>query len=279
MMKLATSANLSTGLLNGIRGFIFALLSLVFFGKRIIRMTRKEFTLALIAGLINTCGFIIQTIGIASTTPAKCGFITGTYIVFIPIFVFFIYHQKIKVNHLISIVVALIGMAILTGIYREQSQFNRGDLLSLISAMFYALSIAYLGNTAKDIDFSIVAFMLGITLMAGGTTWWLFVEKAQVGQIIVKDAIISVLYLGIVTSFLCQSIQIYAQKYTKAVLAGIILMLEGLFALVFSILLGYEKLSYDLVIGGATMMAAFILAEINFKRRKKSMNLEEVIAV
>jgi len=276
-MKLATTANLSTGLLNAIRGFIFTLLSLAFFGKRIIRMTKKEFKLALIAGLINTCGFIIQTLGIASTTPAKCGFITATYIIFIPIFVFFVYRQKIKINHLISIVFALIGMAILTGIYREQSQFNYGDLLSLISAMFFGLSIAYLGNTAKGIDFSIVAFMLGISLMVVGTIWWLLIEKAQVGQIVVREAIISVLYLSIVTSFLCQTIQIYAQKYTKAVLAGIILMLEGLFAMIFSILLGYDELTYDLLIGGAIMMVAFILAVINFDHSKKRNGREEVI--
>lgn len=278
MMKLATSANLSTGLLNGIRGFIFALLSLIFFGKRIIRMTKREFKLSLLAGLINTCGFIIQTIGIASTTPAKCGFITGTYIVFIPIFVFFIYHQKIKVNHLISVVVALIGMAILTGIYKEQGQFNRGDLLSLISAMFYALSIAYLGNTAKDIDFSIIAFMLGITLMVGGASWWLIVEKASIDPIVVKDAIISILYLSIVTSFICQSIQIFALKHTKTVLAGLILMLEGFFALVFSIVLGYDVLSNDLVIGGAIMTIAFVLAEISFKQKKKNVTYEEITA-
>ena len=278
MMKLATSAELSTGLLNGIRGFIFALLSLLFFGKRIIKMTKKEFKLALIAGFINTCGFIIQTIGITSTTPAKCGFITGTYIVFIPVFVFFVYHQKIQLNHLISIVVAIIGMAILTGIYREQNHFNRGDLLSLISAMFYALSIAYLGNTAKDIDFSIVAFMLGITLMIGGGLWWIVVDKADIGQIHIKDALISVLYLSVVTSFICQSIQIFAQKYTKAVIAGLILMLEGFFALVFSILLGYDVLSYDLVVGGIIMMIAFVLAEISLKRKKKNASYQEMIA-
>jgi len=85
------------------------------------------------------------------------------------------------------------------------------------------------------------------------------------------------LYLSIVTSFLCQTIQIYAQKYTKAVLAGIILMLEGLFAMIFSILLGYDELTYDLLIGGAIMMVAFILAVINFDHRKKRNGREEVI--
>jgi drug/metabolite transporter (DMT)-like permease len=119
--------------------------------------------------------------------------------------------------------------------------------------------------------------MLGISLMVVGTIWWLLIEKAQVGQIVVREAIISVLYLSIVTSFLCQTIQIYAQKYTKAVLAGIILMLEGLFAMIFSILLGYDELTYDLLIGGAIMMVAFILAVINFDHRKKRNGREEVI--
>ena len=143
--------------------------------------------------------------------------------------------------------------------------------------MFLGLSIAYLGNTATGLDLSIVAFLLGISLMVVGTFWWLLIEKAQVGQIVVREAIISVLYLSIVTSFLCQTIQIYAQKYTKAVLAGIILMLEGLFAMIFSILLGYDELTYDLLIGGAIMMVAFILAVINFDHRKKRNGREEVI--
>ncbi|MFA5766245.1 MAG: EamA family transporter, partial [Bacilli bacterium] len=92
------------------------------------------------------------------------------------------------------------------------------------------------------------------------------------------DALISVLYLSVVTSFICQSIQIFAQKYTKAVIAGLILMLEGFFALVFSILLGYDVLSYDLVVGGIIMMIAFVLAEISLKRKKKNASYQEMIA-
>ncbi|MDD3171292.1 MAG: DMT family transporter [Bacilli bacterium] len=277
MMKIATSANLSTGLLNGIRGLIFSFLILVFFRKKIMKMTRKELIIALIAGIINTFGFIIQTIGIANTTPANCGFITVTYIVFIPLFVFIIYKQKIGLNHMISIIIALLGMVILTGVYQEGISLGKGNLFCLISALFFALSIAYLGNTAREVHFSIIAFMFGITLMVGGFFWWLVVENGIIGDINIKAGLVSTLYLGVVTSFLCQSMQIFAQKHTKAVVAGLILMLEGFFALVFSIILGYDTLTPNLVIGGVIMTIAFIISEIDFRRKKKDSVQKELI--
>ena len=62
------------------------------------------------------------------------------------------------------------------------------------------------------------------------------------------------LYLGAVCSFVAQTIQVAAQRHTSAPSAGLIMMLEGFFGSVFSVLIGFEPLSAQLFVGGVLIM-------------------------
>lgn len=264
--KIALDANASPGFINFFRGFLFVVLILIFFYKKIVKMTFKDFKIGLIAGLLNFGGYITQTIGVQYTTPSNNAFISATYVVIVPFLAFTIYQKKLQVKSFVSISFCLLGMTILTGIVNEVLTINIGDLYSFISAFFYAGSIVYLSYGVKTTDVSVVAFMLAVVQTIGGLFFFIFVETGQLTDIDWAVAVVPLLYMGIICSFFGQTVQVLAQKHTSATSAGLIMMLEGVFGSVFSVTFGFEAFTAKLVLGGILIMLSIILMEVNFKQ-------------
>ncbi|WP_176586590.1 EamA family transporter, partial [Priestia megaterium] len=93
---------------------------------------------------------------------------------------------------------------------------------------------------AKNVDVSIVSFMMAMVQAIGGLIFCLVSERAQFVYIDWSAAIVPLLYMGIMCSFAAQTIQVLAQKHTSATSAALILMLEALFGSIFSIAFGFE---------------------------------------
>ena len=72
----------------------------------------------------------------------------------------------------------------------------------------------------------------------------------------------AVIYLGLFSTCLCYFLQTLAQKHTTPAQAGVLLSTEGLFGSVFSVLLGMEALTVNLVTGGLIIMASILLMEL-----------------
>ncbi|MEH7416824.1 DMT family transporter [Neobacillus drentensis] len=264
--KIALDANVSAGLINFVRGLLFVVCILLFFYKKIVKMTFKDFKVGLIAGLLNFGGFITQTIGVIYTTPSNNAFISAAYVVIVPFLAWTIYGKKFQVKSLVSIIACLIGMVIMTGIMSEEITVNIGDVYTLICAFFYAGSIVYLGYSTSTTEFSVVAFMLAAVQTMGGFLFYLFVEHGHLSDINWSVAIVPLLYMGIICSFMGQTLQVLAQKHTSATSAGLIMMLESVFGSIFSIAFGFEPITLKLIVGGMIIMLSIILMEVEFKQ-------------
>lgn len=273
--KIALDANASPGFINFFRGFLFVVLVLMFFYKRISKMTLKDFKIGLIAGLLNFAGYMTQTIAIQYTTPSNNAFISATYVVIIPFIAWVVYQKKLQVKSFISISFCLLGMTILTGILNDALTINIGDVYSFICALFYAGTIVYLSYGARTTDVSIVAFMLAVVQAIGGLFFFFFIETGQLTDVNWSAAIVPLLYMGIIGSFVSQTVQVLAQKHTSATSAGLIMMLEGIFGSIFSVAFGFETFTDKLVVGGILIMLSIILMEVDFKQLL-SKNREQV---
>ncbi len=264
--KIALDANVSAGFINFVRGFLFVVCVLLFFHKKIFKMTFKDFKVGLIAGMLNFGGFITQTIGVMYTTPSNNAFISSAYVVIVPFIAWIIYGKKFQVKGLVAIAACLIGMVIITGISNKEINMNIGDVYTLICAFFYAGSIVYLGYSTSTTDFSVVAFMLAAVQAIGGFVFFLLVEKGQLSAVSWSVAIVPLLYMGIICSFVGQTVQVVAQKHTSATSAGLIMMLESVFGSIFSIAFGFEPFTVKLIVGGMIIMLSIILMEVEFKQ-------------
>lgn len=261
VIKMALDAHVPPGFINFVRGFIFMGLTWLVFRNKIRAMTRAEFRIGLIAGALNFGGFLMQTIGVKYTTPSNNAFISATYVVMIPFIAWFFYRKKLQAKSLLAILLCVAGMGLLTNVAGKGLSVNIGDIYSLICALFYAASIVYLSYGARTTHVGIVAFMLAAVQTAGGLSFFLLAERGQLAGVHWPAAILPLLYVAVLCSFVGQILQVAAQQHTSATSAGLIMMLEGVFGSLFSIAFGYEAFTSSLLFGGALITLSLVIME------------------
>ncbi|MBQ7902564.1 MAG: DMT family transporter [Oscillospiraceae bacterium] len=267
-IKMALDRGMSAGMLNMARGFIFSTVVFVAFPKNVLSMSKAEFTNGMLVGTFNALGFITQAIGALYTTPSNSSFLTTTNVVMVPFMAWAIFKIRPKLRNLLAVVVCMAGMGVLTGAFETEFVLNIGDLYTVIGALFFGLSIVFLAKQPECGHFSTGAFMMGITLFAAGLVYMLVFEEISFAAVAWTKVILPVLYLSIGSNFIAQSLQIVAQRHLSASTACLILMLEGVFGSIFSVLFGYEPFTINLLLGGGLIVCSLVLSEIQFVKKK-----------
>ena len=268
-IKIALDMGVTVGLMNMIRAAMFTAIILVLFHKHIFSMTKDEFKIGLLAGTANMMGFVLQSIGAQYTTLSNSAFLTTTNVVMIPFMAWIIMKRKPQPKNFVAVAICMVGTAVLAGVFQNGLSFNVGDLYSLACAFGFGLSIVFLAMQKSESHFAVGAFMVAVTHFLGGAFYFVFFEGMHMPQIDWKFAILPLIYLGVGSSFLAQSLQVAAQKYVNPSTASLVLMFESVFGSLFSILFGFEKFTLNLLIGGSLIVVSLVVSEIDFKTMKK----------
>ena len=230
-------------------------------------MTRFDFKAGLLMGITNFIAYYLQTDGLRFTTPAKNAFITTMYVALSPLLLWIFWHERPRRKTYFVIPLALIGMGILTNVTASGLALNYGDLLTLISSIFWALQLIFFGKIASKASSPwIIIFMIGLIQGIAGWCVSFTTETQTFAHIHWIQALIPVALLAILVTFVAQGLQITAQKYTDATSAGLLLMLESFFASVLSVILGYDSLTHSLIIGGAILLLANAIMQTDLYR-------------
>ena len=212
----------------------------------------------IICGLVLTVDSLFQQLGMAYTTVGKGGFITSLYIVIVPVLGRCFFGRTVHLQQWMSVFLASVGMYFicLSGVV----SVNKGDLFILASAFCFAihiLSVEYFAQNADGVRFSFLQF-LACTL-ANGILMFIFEEPSwkQVDQ-----ALLPVLYAGIMSSGIAYTLQILGQSKVNAVLSSMLLSLESVFAVLSGWLILNQLLTLRELFGCCLVFAAIILAQI-----------------
>jgi len=218
----------------------------------------ENFKAGAVLGLLLWFLYIPQTLGLKYTSAANSGFITGTFIMFVPILVFFFHKKMPSINRLFSILLVIAGLWILTG---GMSSINIGDILTLFCAVGYAthlfVSDIYMKKGLNPYivtfqQFLVTGILSFITLLLTGGSF-------KAGNIGVINAIF---FLALFPSLSAFIIQLWAQKFTSPLKVSIIFSLEPVFGALFSWTLGNEEFIAVRALGGIIIVAAMIIAEL-----------------
>ena len=218
----------------------------------------------LLAGSVLFIGSSLQQIGIVYTTAGKAGFITGLYVIIVPILGLLV-RQQPGIGTWAGAALATVGLYLLS--VTGKFTISRGDLLVLTSAFFWAIHVQIIGwlstrtNTIKLAFFQFAACSI-LSLIAAA-----FAEVITVQRLL--KAIIPILYGGFVSVGVAYTLQVVAQRYTHPSHAAIMLSLETVFAAVGGRLILSEKLSLRGFIGCALMFVGMILSQLNIKESRK----------
>lgn len=217
-----------------------------------------------IAGILIFMGVSFQQWGMVYTTAGKAGFITGLYVILVPLLGLFWGHRT-RFYSWLAAGIACIGLYFLS--INESFQLSWGDLLEIIGAFFWAghvLLIGWLTMRMDSIKLSCIQFA-GCSILSLIAAL-LFETITMAG---VMGALIPILYGGLISTGIAYTLQVVAQKDAPPSHASIIMSLEAVFAALGGWIVLHEILSMRSVLGCSLMLFGILLSQLQFFIKKK----------
>jgi drug/metabolite transporter (DMT)-like permease len=210
----------------------------------------------IITGLIISLGISFQQIGLQTTTAGKAGFITGLYVIFVPVAGIFFGH-KTSITVWTGVILSAIGLYFLS--ITDLLRMAPGDFLILLCAITFTghvLMIAWLSPKMGSLYLAIVPFAI-CSLVSMGLAFSL--ETIVWKNIL--EAAVPILYGGVFSVGIAYTLQVVAQKSAHPAYASIILSLESVFAAIGGWLLLNEHLSLRSLLGCSLMLGGMIIVQ------------------
>lgn len=244
------------------RFFIAFLFVGVLYAKRIaqnFRFAQLKFGVAL--GAVFLAAFYTQLLGLQYSTPSNNAIITSANVVIVPFIVWMVRKKRPRYSVFLSCAISLAGILVISLNVSQGFALHFGDALSLLSAALFAVQIVAVGQLSHHIDFSVLvcmefgtAALLSLALFgATGGRFSLFFNTR---------GMLAVLYLGAVCTCVCFLLQAWALRRVQPARGAVIMSTEALFGALLSMLLGVERLSWRVVVGGLLLFFAVVLPEL-----------------
>lgn len=208
-------------------------------------------------GLALALGINLQQVGLLFTSVTNSGFITGLYVIFVPL-LGLLFRQKSSLGIWLGATLAVIGMYLLS--VGEGFEVASGDWLQLAGAVIWGIHVLLVGYFARRHDPLILSVLQLLVCAAISLVLALILEDIRLERIL--DAAPAILYGGLVGVAIGFTLQVIAQQHAVASHAAIILSLEAVFAAIAGTLFLNELLDLQGYLGCALMLAGMLLAQL-----------------
>lgn len=247
------------------------------FHKKLCLLSKKLWGHGAILGLFLFLSYLFQTIGCQYTTAGKNAFLTTIYVVLVP-FLHWIFNKKKPDRYcVIAAFMAVAGIGLLS--LQGDMTMNIGDVLTLICGFGYAIHIVFI-DRYTEIEDPVLLTVLQLGFAAVFS--WILAPVLDGGfpaGALRPDMIAGMLYLGLLSTMAAFLLQNVGQKYTKPSTAALLLSMESVFGIIFSMIFLGEELTLKLAAGCILIFAAVIMAEtkLEFFKRKKTVGSKEYV--
>lgn len=243
---------------------------LIFERGRVDRAERAlTFKASLITGIVLFCAITLQQFGIQITASAGVsGFITGLYMIMVPLAYFLFFKKRTGINVWIGAVLALIGLVLLCIKSGEGFAFGLGELLLFLGSLFWTahvMLIDHYGKNLRSLHYSWGQFAVCAAL---GLICMFIFEDVTLSALI--DAKWALLYCGVMSSGIAYTLQVVGQKRADPSYAVIILSTESAFSAIGGALFGIDNISLIGYIGCVFMFAGIICTQTTLKSKKST---------
>ena len=243
------------------------IMAVAFLKYRELYFERSHVGFGLLFGLAMFLAYYTQTIGITDTTPGKNAFLTGTYCVIVPFLAWLLLRRRPNRYNIVAAVLCIVGIGFISLDGSLTMRF--GDAMTLVCAVFYALHIILVSQFAQGRNIYVLTMwqFVGVaicSLIVGG----LF-EPMPDWAAVPMDCWISLAYLAVACTTVALLFQNIGQAHLPPASAALLLSLEAVFGVAFSVALGAETLTLRIVFGFALVFAAIIISEVLPERAKR----------
>ena len=220
-------------------------------------LNRGMLRAGIIMGLVLALGINLQQVGLLFTSVTNSGFITGLYVIVVPLLGLLLGH-KTGLGTWLGCLLAVVGMCLLS--IGDNFHVASGDWLQLIGAFVWGGHVVLVSLFASRHDPIRLAFLQFATCAVVSLLLAVLLEPIALDAIIAAGP--ALLYGGIVAVGVGYTLQVVAQKHAIASHAAIILSLEAVFAAIAGAWILGEALQLRGYIGCGLMLAGMLLAQL-----------------
>jgi drug/metabolite transporter (DMT)-like permease len=219
------------------------------------RLSRRAALQGGVLGLVYGVAQVVQTVGLQHTSAAVSGFVTSAYVVLTPVLAAVLLRRRVGPAVWVAVAISTVGIGILS---LRGLAVGAGELLTLVSAAFFALHILGLGAwaTARDaygvavVQLAAVAAVCAVAAAPGGIT----LPRTGPDLLVVG-------YLAVVAGAAALVVQTWAQAHIAPERAAVVMTLEPVWAAGFAVALAGETLGQRVAVGGTLVLVAMLVCE------------------
>ncbi len=210
-----------------------------------------------VVGAVLFGGASLQQVGLVYTTAGNAGFITGLYVVIVPL-LGLLWHQRVGAGTWIGALMAAAGLYLLS--ITEGFTMAYGDLLELAGALVWAGHVLLIGWLSPRMD--PVELACGQFAVCGLLSLAVALMLEPISFSGITAAALPILYGGLFSVGIAYTLQVVAQRHARPAHAAILLSLEAVFAALGGWLILDETLTPRALCGCALMLAGMLLSQL-----------------
>lgn len=244
------------------------LLAIVFF-KKLKKLNKEVVKAGFVMGTALITAYILQTFGLAETTPGKNAFLTAGYCILVPFMFWAVAGTRPDRYNIIAAVLCIAGIGLVA--LDDNLTMERGDVLTLMCCAFYALHIIVSARYTQTYDVMLLTLLQFFFAALWSSLLCVLFEPVPAVAEIPPYTWFSLGYLCVFATAGALLMQTYGLKYTSPSAGALILSLESVFGVIFSIMVGAEAVTARLLLGFAVIFVAIVISEtkLEFLLKKK----------
>jgi drug/metabolite transporter (DMT)-like permease len=248
-----------------VAGIIFAII----FRKKI-HLSKRVVKNGTIIGAANGLAMLFQVIGLQYTTASNSGFITATYILFLPFIELALWKKKITSKVMLSVLIAFAGVFLLSVTDINSLSFNKGDLYTLGCGFTFAFQIFFISHYTRQENIFSLVFVQFIVSGIMGLAYMVY-EISQLGIMPNFDALSDprmasyLFFLAVFATFVPFSLQFYVQKKIGPTIAAVGYLLEPVFTVILAVIILSEAFGLQTGAGITLILSGIILVNYGNK--------------
>ncbi|MDO4807460.1 MAG: DMT family transporter [Coriobacteriales bacterium] len=235
----------------------------VFFPRVRASLDKGHLVGAVLLGISGGLGYLIQNIGLTDTTAGHNAFLTATYCVMVPFLHWVVARVRPTVANLAAALIAVAGVGALSLGGEDPFALRWGDWLTIVGAFWFAVQIEIMVAVARGKDIVAMTSIEFFVMSALCGTYGLLCEPIPAPAVFQSvDFWLAMGYLVLLSSCLCTIAQNVGQAHVPPAQASLLLSLESVFGVFFSVVLFGEELTLQLVAGFGLVFAAVLISEL-----------------
>ncbi|HWA66333.1 MAG TPA: DMT family transporter [Mycobacteriales bacterium] len=229
------------------------------------RLDRRGKILGVVLGLALGTGYITQTVGLERTSATVSGFLTGLLVVFTPLCAAIALRRPPGALTWVGVALATAGLGVIS---LHGFSIGYGEAITLLCALLFALHILGLGEWSPSYDAA------GLAVMQLSTVAVLSIVCAAPDSLAPPPdakAWEAVVFTALFATAVAFFIQTWSQAQLAPTRAAVVLTMEPVFAGIFGVTVGGDRLGPRIVIGGVLVLAAMYTVELGPRKSRDAL--------